>query len=78
MQVLIRQVQDLPRQYRRTNREWPSSPSTFMPRIVKQLNDMAHTLQVNILSKPQIKASPALHSQVVELFELMVLQTTGL
>ncbi|KAM7540050.1 hypothetical protein Aperf_G00000036271 [Anoplocephala perfoliata] len=78
MQSLTKQVQELPRLYRRTNREWPSSPSAFMPRIVRQLTDLAHSLQANILNKLQVEASSTLHAQVAELFEQMVLQTTNM
>ncbi|CDS41124.1 oligomeric Golgi complex subunit 2 [Echinococcus multilocularis] len=78
MQALIKQIQDLPRQYRRTNRNWPSTPSAFMPRILKQLTDLTQVLQSGILSKPQVAPSPFLRSQVVELFERIVLQTTNM
>lgn len=78
MQGLTKQIQDLPRQYRRTNRDWPSTPSAFMPRIVKHLTDLARVLQTGVLSKPQVEASPVLRSQVVQLFEKIVLQTTNM
>nr|CDS32998.1 oligomeric Golgi complex subunit 2 [Hymenolepis microstoma] len=78
VQALTKQVQELPRQYRRTNREWPSTPSAFMPRIARQLQDLAHILQDNILIKPQVEASPALRALFTELFEQMVLQTTNM
>ncbi|VDN98810.1 unnamed protein product [Rodentolepis nana] len=78
VQALTKHVQELPRQYRRTNREWPSAPSAFMPRITRQLQDLAHILQDNILTKPQVEASPALRAQFTELFEQMVLQTTNM
>lgn len=78
MKLLTKQVQDLPRQYRRTNREWPSAPSVFVSRIVKQLSDIGRFIQVNILHKLHIKVSPTVRSQAVELFEEMVLQTTDL
>lgn len=78
MQALTKLVQELPRQYRRTNREWPSTPSAFMPRIARQLTDLAHILQDDILTKPQAEALPALRAHVAELFEQMVLQTTNM
>ncbi|KAL5111185.1 Conserved oligomeric Golgi complex subunit 2 [Taenia crassiceps] len=78
MQSSTKQIQDLPRQYRRTNRDWPSTPSAFMSRIVEHLTDLAQVLQSGVLSKPQVEASPVLHSKFVELFERIVLQTTNM
>ncbi|VDL19283.1 unnamed protein product [Hymenolepis diminuta] len=78
VQALTKSVQELPRYYRRTNREWPSTPSAFMPRITRQLTDLAHILQDDILTKPQAEALPALRAHVAELFGQMVLQTTNM
>lgn len=78
MESLTRQVQDLPRQYRRTNRDWPSSASGFMTRIAGQLVDLAHLWQRDILAKPRVAASPDLVSQITAIFEQLVLKTTQL
>ncbi|BHF58647.1 Conserved oligomeric Golgi complex subunit 2 [Sparganum proliferum] len=75
MRGLIRQVQDLPRKYRRTSREWPTSPSHYMLSINKNLSTLAEEM-TSALTRSGPASSENLENEIKTLFDDLVLETT--
>nr|VZI24732.1 unnamed protein product [Spirometra erinaceieuropaei] len=75
MRGLIRQVQDLPRKYRRTSREWPTSPSHYMLSINKNLSTLAEEM-TSALTRSGSASSQNLENEIKTLFDDLVLETT--
>ncbi|VDN15579.1 unnamed protein product [Dibothriocephalus latus] len=75
MKVLIRQVQDLPRKYRRTSRDWPTSPSTYMLSMNKKLSSLAEEV-TTALTRSGSVSSADLEGELKVLFDDLVLKTT--
>lgn len=78
MQSLVRQVQDLPRQYRRTNREWPSCESPYMASMVKQLIELNSVMDDirYIFNRETSDLDYQTYDKVLLLFDELVLQTS--